>query len=308
MIVYTAPEQAAADIPIISYARAFSADPADRRQVAAEIGAACRHTGFFYLVDHGVSGSLIERQFAAARAFFALPLAAKMALAVPAERGRRGYEPMAAQSLDKGSPADLKEAILLGADATAWPPVPGFAACQAAYRDAIIALGRAVAGSLALSLQLDEDYFAEALARPNCTVRLLRYPPQQASAKANQLGSGAHTDWGFLTLLAQDGVGGLEVQTVEGRWIRADPVPGAFIVNLGDMVPHLTGGLFRSNYHRVLNGGSSADRYSIASFFNPAPEVSFDRVPTCREADWQPAPRTVEEHVRARIAETYAAT
>lgn len=304
MIRYTPPEDAV-EIPVVDYAGAFSPDSADRRRVADAIGAACRQTGFFYVSNHGLPPGTAGRLLEAGRRFFALPLAKKAAVVEPHGRGRRGYEPMAAQALDDGSPPDLKEAVMFGSDSQVWPALPGFEAELRAYMAAMAALGQRLAGSLALSLALPEDYFAAALARPNVTTRLLRYPPHPAAAEVNQLGSGAHTDWGLLTLLLQDAIGGLEVRTVDGRWIRAVPVPDTLVVNLGDMVPHLTGGLYRSNFHRVLNNAAGEDRYSVATFFNPAGDVAFDCVPSCRPAGWVPSPRTVDEHVRARIARTY---
>jgi len=175
-----------------------------------------------------------------------------------------------------------------------------------AYQGAMIDLGRRLAGLLALSLDLEEDYFAEALAEPSCTVRLLHYPPQPPSARFNQLGCGAHTDWGLITLLLQDGAGGLEVMNTDGDWILAPPIPGTFVVNLGDMVPRMTNGLYHSTLHRVVNKASGADRYSVPTFFNPADHYSFDCVPTCRDLRDTPPPTvTLGDHVRQMFEKTY---
>ena len=97
----------------------------------------------------------------------------------------------------------------------------------------------------------------------------LHYPPHPSDAKSNQLGAGAHTDWGLITFLLQDDVGGLEVRNAAGQWLRAEPIDGTFVVNLADLVPRITNGLYHSTMHRVLNNVSGRDRYSVATFFNP---------------------------------------
>ncbi len=317
MIVYE-PPRAATRIPLIDLHGVFAPDPTRREAAAWDIHKACRETGFFYVVNHGVPDALVQAQMDASRAFFALSAEAKMALHIDRSPHRRGYEPLALQTLDHGAPPDLKESAMFGREAddhldvdpatapNLWPDLAGFREVMLQYQAQMMRLGRGLAGLLALSLDLPEDYFADALSRPSCAVRLLRYPPQPTDAAFNQLGSGAHTDWGMLTLLLQDDIGGLEVRNVDGDWIRAAPVPGAFVVNLGDMIPVATGGLYTSNFHRVLNNHSGRDRHSIATFFNPPPDHVFDCVPSCRPTDWRPHPRTFGDHIREMMQKTYA--
>ena len=315
MIVYE-PPKAAIHIPQIDLDGVFAGDWPRRETAARQMREACLETGFFYVINHGVPDALMQAQMDASRAFFALPAEAKMALHIDRSPHRRGYEPLALQTLDQGAPPDLKESAMFGREAddpldlaaapNLWPDLEGFRAVMRQYQAQMMRLGSGLAGLLALSLDLPEDYFAEALSRPSCAVRLLRYPPQPAEAAFNQLGSGAHTDWGMLTLLLQDDIGGLEVRNVDGDWIRAVPIPGAFVVNLGDMIPAATGGLYRSNFHRVLNNQSGRDRYSIATFFNPPPDHVFDCVPSCRPAAWRPNPRTFGDHIREMMQKTYA--
>lgn len=321
MIIYEPPAKIR-EIPIVDFAGAYSKRAADRDSVAAAIHRACRETGFFYVVNHGVSADLIARQFACSRAFFALPLEEKLKIDIGKVANMRGYEGMQAQTLDEGSPPDLKEGLMIGREigpdhwfvrqnapfegANQWPEgLPGFKAQMLDYMDHMIVLGRRLAAMLARSLDLQEDYFADGLEEPSVTVRLLRYPPHPETALYNQLGSGAHTDWGLLTILLQDSCGGLEVKTASGDWIRADPVEGAFVVNLGDMVPRLTGGLYKSNLHRVLNNQSGRDRYSVPTFFNPHYFYEFGRAPTCAAGDVEDAPVSFGEHVAQMFAKTY---
>jgi len=321
MIVYEPPAEIR-EIPIVDFAGAWSDQVADREAVAAAIHRACRETGFFYLVNHGVPQSLVERQFAFSRAFFDLPMDEKLKIDIGRSNNMRGYEGLQAQTLDEGSPPDLKEGLMIGREvgpdhwfvqkdvpfegANQWPDgLPGFKAQMLDYMDAMIRLGRRVAAMLARSLDLPEDYFADGLEEPSATVRLLHYPPHPETALFNQLGSGAHTDWGLITILLQDACGGLEVKTAAGDWIRAAPIDGSFVVNLGDMVPRLTGGLYRSTLHRVLNNQGGKDRYSVPTFFNPHYFYEFGRVPTCADGEVEEDRLSFGEHVAQMFAKTY---
>jgi isopenicillin N synthase-like dioxygenase len=316
LIDYT-PPAAATFIPLIDLTDSVSDDIEKRKAVALEIHKACRDTGFFYVANHGVPLAMMAAQLDCGRRFFALPGERKRAVASTEKSGILGYEGLKAQTLDPGAPADLKEGFMATFDYAAadpsegvniWPAdLPGFREQNAAYCDQIVALGRRLSSLIALSLDLPESYFAAALEKPACSVRLLRYPPQPADAEANQLGSGAHTDWGFITLLLQDQRGGLEVRNADGVWLRADPIPGAFVVNLGDMIPRLTNDLYHSTMHRVLNNVSGMDRYSVAGFFNPPDDWPIACAPTCWPREGQPKykPCTVGEHTREMITKTY---
>jgi len=321
MIIYTPPGPAE-NIPIIDISDSFSTTLEKRRAVAWEIHRAARDTGFFYIKNHGMSAKDLNGILDLARQFFALPMAEKMALNIANSQNMRGYEPMALQALDTGSPPDLKESFMsareLGPEhpfvrdkipyegANQWPTsLPQFRQGVLRYNERISDLGRHLCRSIALSLDLPEDYFSEGVAEPSCTVRLLHYPPHPTNAEANQLGAGAHTDWGLITLLLQDDVGGLEVRNAAGKWLRATPIEGTFVVNLADLVPRITNGLYHSTMHRVLNNLSGRDRYSVATFFNPSYMSRFDLVPTCRPENFVPAPWTFGEHIQDMFNRTY---
>jgi len=161
---------------------------------------------------------------------------------------------------------------------------------------------------LALSLHLPEDFFDHTHQSPMLTLRLLRYPPHPEGADALTFGAGEHTDWGAITLLAQDRHGGLEVKLPDGEWAAATPVDGALVVNLGDMIPRWTNGLYRSNPHRVRNVHSGdAPRHSIPFFYTPDYEAQVVPVPTCVPAGEAPRfePCTVGEHLQAMYRKTY---
>lgn len=168
-------------------------------------------------------------------------------------------------------------------------------------------LGRHLLGFLALSLDLSEDYFAEGLVEPQFTSRLLHYAPHPKNAKFNQLGAGAHSDWGLITMLLQDDIGGLEVQNVAGDWIAAPPIPGTFVVNLGELVQVLTNGLYHSNLHRVINNSSERSRYSVPIFFDPDYFYRVKCVPTLWPEAGEPdfPETTVGEHIAYMFRKTY---
>jgi isopenicillin N synthase-like dioxygenase len=293
--------------------------------VAAALREACTDVGFFYLAGHGISQGLLDAQLEWTRRFFALPLAARERVAMRNSRARRGFEPMATQVLDAGTPPDLKESFYLGRElgpdhpyvragvagygANQWPDgIPGFRAQMETYLVALGALAVDMMRILALSLELPRDYFDAMMREPMPVLRLIHYPPHPADARTNQLGAGAHTDWGALTFLLQDGSGGLEVQNAAGDWVAAPPVPGTFVMNLGDMVERWTNGLYRSTVHRVLNRASGRSRYSVPYFSNPDFNARVECLPTCTDAAHPPryAPCSAGQHLKESFELSYA--
>ena len=320
MIVYT-PPSVAKSIPVIDLRG---------KDVPRQIHQACRETGFFYVANHGVPPALIDAQFECARRFFAMPQEQKLALHMKKSPSTAGYEPIGGQILDsqdadaEKAPPDLKESFYIAMELpdehpwarkrirsfghNQWPAaLAGFREQTLAYQAAVRSLGDRVLAMLALSLELTGDFFAPYYDMPGTTLRLLRYPPHPRAALANQLGAGAHTDWGGITLLVQDGLGGLEVRNVENQWIQATPVPGTFVVNLGDLMQRWTNGLYRSNMHRVRNNSSTRDRYSIPFFYSPRPDSRIECMATCCDAQHPPkfAPCTAAEHTYEMFQRSY---
>jgi isopenicillin N synthase-like dioxygenase len=146
---------------------------------------------------------------------------------------------------------------------------------------------------------------------PVCTTRLLHYPPHPAQAAPGQIGCGAHTDWGALTLLAQDTAGGLQVAQRDGTWLDIPPLPGTFIVNSGDMMARWTNDRWASTLHRVVNppvGLAQSRRLSIGMFVHPNYDQSIACVPTCVAPGAQPrhAAITAGEHIKRKIEASHA--
>jgi isopenicillin N synthase-like dioxygenase len=330
MILYT-PPQAAKLIPVINMRAAFSPDLGERKALAWEVHKACRDTGFLYLTGHQVPDWLIESQFGYAQRFFDLPLAEREAIYYQNVPSLSGWEGIGAQTLDRDSPGDLKESFYCGPDlspahpyvqeklpkygANQWPALPGFREQMLNYLDAVRDLGDHVLRLLALSLDLDEHYFEPYFRDPTATLRILKYPPHPPTAEFNQLGAGAHTDWGGVTLLLQDDSGGLEVMNASGEWISAPPLRGpdgerSYVVNLGDLFSRWTNGRYFSNLHRVLNHNAEGEaRYSIPFFYSPDYKAVIDCLPSCHDAQSPPkfAPITAGEHIADMYRKTYTA-
>jgi isopenicillin N synthase-like dioxygenase len=257
----------------------------DAQPVAEEIGRACRESGFFYIVGHGVASDLQQRLERLSREFFAQPLDAKMQIRMELGGAAwRGYFPVG-QELTSGKP-DLKEGIYFGAElpddhplVRAGTPLHGrnlFPANMPELREVVLAhivamtgLGHTLMSGIALSLGLEGSYFRDRYtADPLVLFRIFNYPPETTSGDAEPgWGVGEHTDYGLLTILKQDDAGGLEVKS-QGRWIAAPPIPDSFVCNIGDMLERMTGGLYRSTPHRVRNI-ARRDRLSFPFFFDP---------------------------------------
>ncbi|PYQ42287.1 MAG: isopenicillin N synthase family oxygenase [Acidobacteria bacterium] len=271
-------------VPVIDVSGLLDAASA-RAAVAAQIGEACRAQGFFYVTGHGMDPRICDRLVAASRRFFALDQATKMHARMSlGGRAWRGYFP-AGGELTSGRP-DWKEGLYLGSELpddhplvrartplhgrNLFPSLPGLREAVLAYIDALTRLGHTLMEGIALSLGLDATYFADRYtADPLILFRIFNYPSRPAPVGQDvQWGVGEHSDYGLLTILWQDDVGGLQVKTREG-WVEARPLPQSFVCNIGDMLDRMTGGLYRSTPHRVALNSSGRDRLSMPFFFDP---------------------------------------
>jgi isopenicillin N synthase-like dioxygenase len=281
--------------------------------VAGAIHKACRELGFFYVTGHGVDEELQSRLDSVARRFFALPDAEKSEIAMSlGGRAWRGWFPVGAE-LTSGVP-DTKEGLYFGAEldddhplVRAGVPLHGanlfprhpleLRTAVLDYMNAMTHLGQSVLCAMALALGLGQSWFSENLTSdPLILFRIFRYPPLGRSAADNpavgkvggddhggEWSVGEHTDYGLLTLLAQDDSGGLQVETSQG-WIDVPPRPGTFVCNLGDMLERLTGGVYKSTPHRVRNT-STSDRLSFPFFLDPSWYANVDRLPFTKRPD-----------------------
>ncbi len=302
-------------------------------EVAQAMAAACRAHGFFYVVGHGVDPGLLSRLEAESRRFFAQDEATKMQWRM-ARGGRawRGYFP-AGGELTSGRP-DWKEGLYFGAELpedhplvqartpihgrNLFPSPPGFREDVLAYLETLTRLGHVLMEGLALSLGLEASYFADRYtADPLVLFRIFNYPSRSPAATDVQWGVGEHTDYGLLTMLWQDDVGGLQIKTREG-WIGAPPVAGSFICNIGDMLDRMTGGLYRSTPHRVALNTSGRDRLSMPFFFDPhfearvkpveglaPPEQADDRATRWDQASVHAFEGTYGDYLLAKVSKVF---
>ncbi|MDP2412146.1 MAG: 2-oxoglutarate and iron-dependent oxygenase domain-containing protein [Pseudolabrys sp.] len=313
-----------ASLPVIDIGGLNSADPADRQAVGAALRAACIDKGFFYIKNHGVPEDLMQDVFAEAAAFFALPAEQKAEVDKSKSKANRGYEAMQGQTLEPGAPPDLKEGYYIGPEhapddprvlagmfnhgANQWPPqLPNFGPVMLRYLDVMMGLSATMMRGMALSLDLPENYFDGFNKDAMATVRLLHYPPQSPQGDPTQKGAGAHTDFGGLTILRQGEIGGLQVwDQNSGNWIHAEPLPGTYVVNLGDMIARWTNDRYRSTVHRVVNA-SGKERYSVPFFYGGNYSFEVKCIPTCLAPGEQPKypPVTVDQHMREMYKRTY---
>jgi isopenicillin N synthase-like dioxygenase len=271
-------------IPIIDISALVSAN-ADRQEVAGRIGQACGEWGFFYIIGHGVDERLQQRLEEASRQFFAQDLEAKLEISMSrGGRAWRGYFPVGGE-LTSGKP-DLKEGIYFGAELQDDHPLvkmgtpmhgrnlfpshmPRFRETVLDYMTAMTRLGHSLMAGIALSLGLEESYFADRYTSdPLILFRVFNYPaPSLISEAQSSMGVGEHTDYGLLTILKQDMSGGLEVKT-KSQWVAAPPIANSFVCNIGDMLERMTAGRYLSTPHRVRNL-TGHSRLSFAFFFDP---------------------------------------
>ena len=323
-IAYREPELDAAaksGIPILEVSDFLAGVPGARERLAAELRQALEQVGFYYIHGHGVSQALIDDVFAQCARFHARPLAEKMAI-----RGNEhnvGYMPVngyvsRSSRVEKATRPNFVEAFFLKRDlppdhpdvvagvryrcANPWPEadaLPGFRETVAAYLDAMEHLCKRMLPLYAAALDLDPDYFRDAFAEPQYTLRMSHYPPGE-QGDGDQYGLAPHTDSSFLTMLPQSELPGLSICMPSGEWTDAPVVPGTFLVNSGDMLRRWTNHRFLSTPHRVVNRNAGRDRYAIPFFFDATHNFPMACLPSCQGPDNPPRyePTTYGEYMR----------
>lgn len=294
-------------------------------EVASRIGTACRNVGFFCITGHGVPEAQLSGIFSQARRLFEAPADLREAVALGPTTGNRGHVPLRGEALDPSRPADLKQAFNVGLELppddpelragalfrapNLWPDLPGFREAVLAYFDAVWEVGRLLHRAFATDLGQPADFFEDKLDRPMATLRLLHYPARSADMPKGQLGAGAHTDYGNVTLLLTDGTPGLEVRNRAGAWIAPPHIPGAFICNIGDCLMRWTNDVYVSTPHRVSNA-EGRERMSVAFFLDPNPEAEVACLPGCLTEGEAPrySPVRADAYLLSRLQATYGAS
>ena len=309
-------------IPVIDISPLYGDNLAGARAVAADIRRASVEAGFFYIRGHHMPPDLMRATLMASKFFFSRPDAEKRAIQV--NGAHRGYVPFAQTTLGRQYKADLKESFNFAfpfaaddPDVVAGKPLIGvnqwpqgeevWRSVLEDYYRTLFEVGQRVLEGFALALDAPRTYFRDLYKRPLVRTRLLHYPPQPEGSGEDQFGAAPHTDWGCMTLLWQDQVGGLQVRNRAGQWIAAPYIEGTFVVNIGDMLERWSNDLFVSTPHRVVNA-SGRERYSIPMFYDPDFDTAVECLPNCSGTGNPPKyPRTVAgEYITAKYDEAYA--
>ncbi|KII94910.1 hypothetical protein PLICRDRAFT_693225 [Plicaturopsis crispa FD-325 SS-3] len=326
-------------IPIIDFAQFRAAKSvSEKRRTADEIVNGFKEVGFVYLAGHGIPQDTVARAFERSAQFFSLPADVKSKLAWEDPRSNRGYVQIGRERVTQSADADeiaalrakapdFKESMEIGRDWDAtwknrWPhetDAPAFKRTMLDFYQTCHELHVVVMRSIAIGLELDEFFFEDKINEQCHNLRLLSYPPIRSSLLKgdDQARAGAHSDYGTLTLLFQDSVGGLEVQNPHTKHFQpAHPVPGTIVVNAGDLLARWSNDVLRSTLHRVVappaqkvsaTESITPARQSIAFFCNPNFSTEISCLPNCYgpgvAKKYEPV--TTEEYIVGRLSATY---
>jgi isopenicillin N synthase-like dioxygenase len=306
-------------LPILDLSR-LDASAEEAARFRSELREVTHDVGFFYLVGHGVDSELIDEILAESRRFFELHVEQKLEIENVHSPQFRGYTRVGGE-LTHGD-VDWREQIDIGVERAAVEPGPGvpdfwrlegpnlWPTALPELQDVVVRWNEQLSDvalrlmrAWAVSLGSPEDVFDQALAgKPFSLTKIVRYPGE--SGPTPKQGVGAHRDGGVLTLLlVEPGKGGLQVEH-DGDWIEAPSVPGAFVVNIGEMLELATGGYLKATLHRVISPQLGSDRISIPFFFNPALDTSMPRLQLSPELAAEAAGLSVDP-TNSPILETY---
>ncbi len=297
----------------------------DGDNVVDEFRTAYRDVGFAYLTGHGIAQTLVDEVFAATHEFHALPLATKMLIEL--NELHRGFIPINTSTDRKSALAKVRkpnqsESFMMMREAGSddpevragaylagpnqWPTLPGFREAVVAYEGAMLQLAQQLTELVAVVLNDADRVVPRSFERPTTWLRLLHYPPQPPATPDDVYGSAPHTDFGFITLLAQDDVGGLQVQSPGGQWLDAPPRAGTFVMNVGQMLHQWSNGILRATPHRVINR-SGRERYSVPFFYDPNVATQIGPLPSCVDSDNPPKFESIVfgEYLRTELQAGY---
>ncbi|RKQ71135.1 isopenicillin N synthase-like dioxygenase [Litorimonas taeanensis] len=298
----------------------FSIWQKDKQAFAKLIGDSFRETGFAIISDHTISSDVIESADKAAIDYFALPAEVKKSYADPEDGYQRGHSPMGTENAKGKSEADLKEFWHTGRALPEGSPyrktmkdtphvaeVPGFDAATRALYESLDAFGVELLRAIALYLDLEENWFDTRVDNGNSILRLLHYPPQLTPPPEGTERAGAHEDINLITLLLGAEEAGLQAKHRSGQWLDVNAPNGAVVVNSGDMLQRLTGGVLPSTTHRVLNPAperAKHPRYSKPYFLHPNNDFKIEMLESCKERGGvAETPITASEFLTERLIE-----
>ena len=259
-------------------------NPKSLRKTAKEIENACKNIGFFYVKNHQIPQNHLDAVILVMQEFFNLPEEEKMKIHIGNSDVFRGYTPLGKEltnakydwhecvdfglDLEPNHPEVIAGNQLLGPNQ--WPEnQPNFKKALESHWDLMILLGRRITEGLAMSLGFDKKKFARFMNKSHSFMRISNYPPYGKDQEENVGdGIGAHIDYGFLTILLQDNIGGLEVKNANNEWVSAPMIPGTFLINIGHMIQRWTNDYYKATVHRVIPPKHET-RCSLPFFFEP---------------------------------------
>jgi isopenicillin N synthase-like dioxygenase len=278
------------EIPVVSLS-GWTGTGADRQGFAEQLRQICHEVGFFQLVDHGVERSFVDDYFAALQAFFGLPESIKVRIDKAQSPWFRGWERVGAELTDlrvdyreqidvwtelPPRPRDIEPAYLRLDGPNQWldeATLPGFRALVERFQREMGAIADLLMAAMCVGLGLAPDHLEKVFGdRRSSLVKLIHYPP----TPRGEAGVNAHHDAGFLTLLWQHGVGGLQALNEDGQWIDVPASDDAIVVNLGEILQSMTGNYFVATTHRVI---ADQERYSSGYFHGPDLRTVLDPLP-----------------------------
>ena len=297
-------------VPVIDFASYDESDPDALAALAKEVDTTLTTLGFMAVRNIGIDEELREATFANAKAFFEQNIDQKRPYAYTDPKANFGYQAPLSETLEPGLPADLKEAFTMLDlfwhldDPSSWPD-EAFRDTARRFFDACLQASFRVLRVMAVALEVEHDFFVKLHTGENVTMRYLHYPSSGFDVADAQMGAGAHTDYGVITLLFQDQVGGLQLKDGD-EWIDVPPVEGAVNINTGDLMTHWSNNRYPSTCHRVLPLIGGQKRHSIAFFTDPDSATLVECLPSC-VTEHNPAayePITAGEHIQYKIDRT----
>ncbi|KAI6144532.1 hypothetical protein BKA82DRAFT_154554 [Pisolithus tinctorius] len=299
--------------------------PEERAALARQIRDACMNVGFFYISNHGIPQETIGKVFSAVEAYFSLPVETKMKKLYHGDGNFMGYEPVLGSNVDPVNRGDLHEGFLFGweelvpaenddkrandgamAGANVWPSEPaGFREACLNYYHAAVGVGKVLFHLFALALDLPETYFDDKTRNSAASMRVLHYPPQTGPEDDGIVGIGAHSEC-FTILWQEPDIQALQLLNSEKQWVKAPPIPGTLVINIGDQFARWTNDVFRSTVHRAINR-SGVRRYSIPLFFGTDYHVQIKPMPSCVSPERPPKyePIAAGDYIHQRLQEVY---
>lgn len=313
-------------IPVIDITPLYSSDRNDWQETTQQIDHACRHIGFFAIQGFAITPTQMHTMFQLSKAFFAQTTESKQQIDISKSNNHRGWGSQGAEQLDPDSPSDWKETFDMALDIHPEHPIvtqcpelygpnqygelKGFQQTVNQHYGLLLDIAKRLLRVMALALHLEEDHFTRYFEGEHISVfRMIHYPPRPTNQPVdnNSMAAGAHTDYGCITLLAQDNIGGLQVQTKEGEWLDVAPLENTLIVNIGDLMQRWTNDHYRSTAHRVRNLKPGTHRYSMPFFVEPRFDTPVETIASCitKDTPQQYDSVTSGDWILSRFAATY---